>query len=61
MKKVLLALAVIIILAGGFFAWKFFGPAASSPNNKFLYIPTGSDMNDVRNELVKNSRIGIEQ
>ena len=54
MKKVLLTLAVILVLAGGFFAWKFFGPAVSSPKDKFLYIRTGSDINDVRNELLKN-------
>jgi UPF0755 protein len=57
MKKILLTLVVVIILAGGFFAWKFFGPAVSSSKNKFLYISTGSDMSDVRNELLKGEFI----
>lgn len=57
MKKILLALVVIILLAGGFFAWKFFGPAVKASKKSFLYISTGSDINDVKKQLLENKFI----
>lgn len=51
MKKFILSLLLILLLAGGFFAWKFFGPSVKDGRNDYLYIKTGATMNDVRNEL----------
>lgn len=42
MKKVLLAIVIIVLLVGLFLGWKFFGPAPYfNATYKFLYIPSG--------------------
>ena len=47
--KLILLLIVIIIL---FATWKFFGPAVSNPDKKYLFIKTGSGYEDVKNDLI---------
>lgn len=37
--------------------WKVFGPAVNNPENKFLYIRTGSNYQQVKDSLVKNKLI----
>ncbi len=54
MKKILLTLLVVLVLAGAFLAWRFLGPTVFPKDDSYLYIRTGSDMNDVRKNLVEN-------
>lgn len=41
-------------LAITFCAWKIFGPAINNPENKFLYIRTGSNYQQVKDSLIKD-------
>lgn len=43
----------VIIISGLFLGWNLFGPISSTPEKKFFYIKTGSNYNDVQNELIK--------
>jgi UPF0755 protein len=54
-KKLVLVFFVIVIIIGGFVGWQLFGPTIHSPKGGFLYIKTGSDYHDVKNNLVKNN------
>lgn len=51
MKKWILTLLVLLVMAGLFLGWKFFGPAASQPTGRYLYIKTGATYEDVKKEL----------
>jgi len=53
MKKIILITLLLVLLAGAFFAWKLVGPAVSIEKDSFLYVRTGSDLQDVRTELVE--------
>jgi UPF0755 protein len=52
-KKIILSALVLMIVIAGFFAWKFFGAAVAitDPQNEYLYIRTGSSIEDVKNQL----------
>jgi UPF0755 protein len=50
-KKIIFSTIGILILFAGFFAWKFFGPAVTIKQERYLYIKTGSGIGDVKNEL----------
>jgi len=57
MKKVLLLLVLIVLLVGGFFAWRkwkeIFGPGVSfAAKEKVLLIPTGADLDQVVDSLM---------
>src|SRR6185295_1071863 len=52
MKKWILLTALVIVLIAAFFAWKFFGPTVKRPEEKFLYIHTGSTYNNVVEDLL---------
>jgi UPF0755 protein len=52
-KKVLFIIVLLIFFVIAFAYWKFYGPAVSTPSGEFFYVKTGSDYNDVRQELVK--------
>ncbi len=54
MKKILIILLVLILLAVAVVAWLAVGPSVKKPSNKYLYIPTGSTLNGVRDSLLKN-------
>jgi len=56
MKKILLIVFLVLLLAGIYCAWAIFGPTVSAPENKFFYIKTGSTYADVKNGL-KNQGI----
>ena len=62
MKKVLLGILVLILLAGGYIAYKVIGPNTGDFSaDAYLYIPTGSDYNQVkeileREKFVKDMR-----
>ncbi len=43
---------MIIVLIGMYTGWNVLGPVVSAPENKFLYIKTGSQYNDVKDQLI---------
>jgi len=51
MKRILLALFFVLLIAGAYSAWEIFGPNVSAPENKYFYIKTGSVYADVKTEL----------
>ena len=55
MKKIILFVILILLIAGGIFAWMLFGPAVKKTNNEFLYIKTGSTISDVKHALVDSN------
>src|SRR5690606_35475905 len=48
MKKIILAIIVIILLVGGYAAWQIFGPVVSAPENKYLYIRSNHNMDSLK-------------
>ena len=52
MKKWIGLTALIILLIAAFFVWKLFGPSVKQPEEKFLYIRTGSTYNSVVEDLL---------
>ena len=44
-------LIIVLLLAGGYSAWKIFGPTVSAPENKYFYIKTGAGYDDVKRSL----------
>ncbi|MBL7741688.1 MAG: endolytic transglycosylase MltG [Chitinophagaceae bacterium] len=57
-KKIILTAVALIFLLAGFLAWKLFGPAVTVNKESYLYVRTGSSLEDVRDELLKNDFIG---
>ena len=51
MKRILLTIFLVLLIAGTYCAWVVFGPTVSAPENKYFYIKTGSVYADVKNEL----------
>lgn len=51
MRRVFLIVVVAVILAAGIAGYLFFGPAVNNPDKKFLYIPTGANMAQLRDSL----------
>lgn len=51
MRKVLLISFIIVVAAIGIAAFLIFGPAVNNPENRFLYIPSGANINQVRDSL----------
>ena len=56
-KKIFFGIVVLILIAGAFIAYKFFGPATATPSGEFFYIKTGSTYADVKNELIEKKFI----
>src|SRR5688572_15419930 len=57
-RKFVFGILAVLIFAAVFVAWKFFGPAVSTPSGEFFYIHTGSSYDDVKNDLVKQKYLG---
>ncbi len=56
MKKAILIILLIALLAAAWFAWKFFGPAtAFESKSYYLHIKTGSTYHDVQATLEKDT------
>lgn len=55
--KVVLIFILIIALVSIYGAWSIFGPTVHNPEKKFLYVKTGSNYQDVKDNLVKNKMI----
>ena len=51
MKKILLILFFVVLLCVIYAAWVIFGPLVSAPENKYFYINTGADYNQVKASL----------
>ena len=56
-RRALFYIVLIIAFAFAFGAWKVFGPAINNPENKYLYIRTGSNYQQVKDSLTKNKLI----
>jgi len=58
-KKIFLSVTAILLIIGAFIAYKVFGPAVSAKGEgpKYLYVKTGSNFNDLKNELKSNNYI----
>ncbi len=57
MKKIIIGILTIILIAGGFFAYKFFSPAVSNKEGKYFYIHTGDQLSTVKSNLVEQGFI----
>jgi len=50
-KTGIFILAIVAIIVG-FFGYKFFGPAANKPEKGYLYVKTGSNLQDLKQQLL---------
>lgn len=57
-KKILLISLLLILSAAAFTLYKFFGPSVRQPSGRYLFIPSGSDYNDVKAILEKENVAG---
>jgi len=57
MKKTLRFALIIVLILVLFATWKVFGPSVTAPENKFLYIKTGSTFGQIKEELVSKKII----
>ncbi|MCH5720352.1 endolytic transglycosylase MltG [Niabella hibiscisoli] len=55
MNKLPKILFVIILLAGIFIAFKLIGPAAQKPEDGFLYVKTGTTMEQLKQQLTEEA------
>ena len=51
MKKIIGLLFILFSIIAVYSAWQVFGPTISSPADKFFYIKTGSNYNEVKTSL----------
>ena len=51
MKKKLLILFLLSLVAGLYISWKVFGPTITAPENKYFYIRTGATYDEVKKNL----------
>jgi UPF0755 protein len=51
-KKIIFTVILLTLVIAGFLGWKFFGPAVSTSQGEYLFIRTGADFADVKNELL---------
>ena len=56
-KKIIAFIIILVIVAGSYAAYIFFGPAVSTPQGEFFYIKTRSSYTDVKNDLVNKNYI----
>ncbi|MEO8721057.1 MAG: endolytic transglycosylase MltG [Ginsengibacter sp.] len=52
-RKAILLIVLVAALFLIYCLWNIFGPVIHNPENKFLYIKTGSNYQDVKNSLIK--------
>lgn len=57
MKKIIYTVILLLLIGGGFIAWKIFGPSVNVPEGKYFYIASGSTYENVRNNLVEKKII----
>ena len=59
-KKTILTILALVILCGGFIAWKIFGPTVAAPEKKYFYVNTGDSYDAVKSNLLNEKIIGGE-
>jgi UPF0755 protein len=57
MKKKSTAILLFLFIAIAMLTWSVFGPTVSNPNKKYLYIPKGSDLDQVKDSLSINEMV----
>ena len=57
MRKIILIIFVLVIAAGLYAAWNVLGPTVSAPEEKYLFIKTGSNYDDVKKQLLDHKII----
>ncbi len=57
-RKIIIGILAVILLLAAFIAYKFFGPAVSTPSGEFFYVKTGSSYDDVKKSLVEKKYLG---
>lgn len=57
MKKILLLLFFIVLLAATYIAWNVFGPTVAAPANKYFYVKTRADYAEVKRGLLEQKII----
>lgn len=61
MKRTIKIVLIIVVVVGLFAAWKVFGPSVSAPEDKFVYVKTGSSFGEMRNDLISKRIISSPQ
>lgn len=56
-KKIFLYSSVAVLLIAAFLAYQFFGPSVKTEGTQYLFIKTGSGMEDVKKELIDKNFI----
>jgi UPF0755 protein len=56
-RKAILFILLIVALVVIYCLWNVFGPVIQNPDNRFLYIKTGSNYQSVKDSLVKNKML----
>lgn len=59
-KKIIYGILLVLLLAGGFIAWKIFGPTVAAPDGKYLYIKAGETYSEVKTALLEQKVINSE-
>lgn len=57
-KKIVALIFVLILLVIGYVLWQAFGPVIKNPDKKYLYIPTGTNYEELKRRLDKNGMLG---
>ena len=57
MKKFLGILFLLILAGGAYVAWQIFGPTVSAPADKYFFVRTGSNYDEVKQALEKQEII----
>ncbi len=55
MNKILKIVLAIVVLTGIFIAFKLIGPATRKPEDGFLYVKTGTSMEQLKQQLIDES------
>ncbi len=59
-KKIIYGIVLVLLIVGGFIAWKIFGPTVSAPEAKYFYIKTGETYSGVKSALLEQKIISSE-
>jgi UPF0755 protein len=59
-RKFIFGLLAIIIFAAIFIAYKFYGPAVSTPKGEFFYVHTGTSYDQLKTQLVEQGYINSD-
>lgn len=58
LKKILLIIFILIVVAGAYCAWMLFGATVHAPEQRYLFIPSGYSYTEVRQRLKDQNIIG---